>query len=233
MSTVTRNRDPRSSWKYLKLDRRFPRIVGVPVAPGCSKGGLIEIVRIDILGHVQPAQPGHPQFMQFHRELPRQSGCVMLIHAASGASMEQIPGNSWIEHLSPYGAGTRRRTVDARQFIQADVASQRGLVQAIGRMERSAVNSYTVAGAFVGLLFGVWASNKVIGTDNVEYFFSLAALLATPFTACSWWLISRRYRKAQHRERLFYAVSGWFVLLLCAGAMFVGMAAIFPRSGAA
>lgn len=147
--------------------------------------------------------------------------------------MEQTPGNSWIEHLSLLGPGARRRTGATRQFIQADVASQRGLVRALGRMERSAVNSYTVAGAFIGLLFGLWASNELIGTDNVEYFFSLATLLATPFGAISWRLISRRYRKAQHRERLFYAVSGWFALLLCAGAMLVGIAAIFPKSGAA
>lgn len=146
--------------------------------------------------------------------------------------MEQTPGNSWIEHLPLFGAGARRCTGAALPFIHAEVAPQRGLVQALGRMERSAVNSYTVAGAFIGLLFGLWASNEIIGTNDVEYFFSLATLLATPFGAISWWLISRRYRKAQHRERLFYAVSGWLVLLVCAGVMLVGIAAIFPRSGA-
>lgn len=147
--------------------------------------------------------------------------------------MEQTPGNSWIEHLSLFGLGARKCTGTAQQFTQADVASQRGSVQAPGRMERSAVNSYTVAGAFIGLLFGLWASNEIIGTGNVDYLFSLASLLAAPFAAFSWWLISRRYRKAQHRERLFYAVSGWFVLLLCAGVMFAGIAVIFPGSGAA
>ncbi len=98
-------------------------------------------------------------------------------------------------------------------------------------MERSAVNSYTVAGSFLGFLFGLWASSKVVGTDNVQYFFSLAALLATPITALSWWLISRRYKKAGCTERVFYATSGWFVLLICAGAMFAGITAIFSRSG--
>jgi len=99
-------------------------------------------------------------------------------------------------------------------------------------MESSAVNSYTTAGAFLGVLFGLWASNKLIGTDNPEQFFFFTSLFAIPFTALAYWLISRRYRQAQHRERLFYAISGWIVLLLSAGFMLTGVAAIFPKANA-
>lgn len=100
-------------------------------------------------------------------------------------------------------------------------------------MERSAVNSYTAAGAFLGVLFGLWVSNWLIGTDDPEYFFSLTALLATPITALAYWLISRRYRQARHRARMFYAISGWIVLLASAGIMLAGVAAIFSRAVAA
>jgi len=77
---------------------------------------------------------------------------------------------------------------------------------------------------------GLWASNKLVGTGNPEYFFALTGLLATPPTACAYWLISRRYRLAQHRERLFHAIGGWIVLFVSAGIMLAAPADMLPMA---
>ena len=117
----------------------------------------------------------------------------------------------------------------AQQFIQAQPAARLGLSQALGRMERSAINSYTAAGASIGVLFGLYIANSIVGTNNPEYLFSLTGLLAIPFAAGAHLLVSRRFRRAGRRQQLFIAVSGWVAFLASVSVLLVGIQTIFPK----
>lgn len=97
--------------------------------------------------------------------------------------------------------------------------------------ERSAIHSYAVAGAFLGVLSGAWLSNRWVGTQDPGVFYALTGLLACPLAGLSWWLISRRWRVAGRGERLFHAVFGWILLLGCAGLMFLGLSVLFAKAG--
>jgi hypothetical protein len=97
-------------------------------------------------------------------------------------------------------------------------------------MERSAVNLFSAAGASIGLLFGLHVANSLIGTDNPEYFFSLAGLLAVPFAAGAHFLVSRRARRADKRQQTFLAVSGLVMFLASVAVLLVGINAIFPKA---
>jgi len=100
-------------------------------------------------------------------------------------------------------------------------------------MERSAINSYSAAGATIGVLFGLFVANSLIGTDELEYFFSLVALVALPFAAGAHFLASRSFRRAGGRLQLFLAISGWVAFLASVAVLFVGIGAIFPKAVAA
>jgi hypothetical protein len=97
-------------------------------------------------------------------------------------------------------------------------------------MERSAINSYTTAGATLGVLIGLWASNLIVGTEDPGPFYSFASILAIPFAVLAYWLISRRYRKASDSERKFHAIFGWVVLLAAFGILLAGVNSIFPKA---
>jgi hypothetical protein len=97
-------------------------------------------------------------------------------------------------------------------------------------MERSAVNSYTAAGASFGVLFGLYVADLLIGTTNPEYFFSLAGLLAIPFALGAFLLVSRRFRRASKRQQLFLAASGWVAFLASIAVLLVAVEAIFPKA---
>lgn len=97
-------------------------------------------------------------------------------------------------------------------------------------MERSAINSYTVAGGTIGVLVGLYLANLAIGLDNPTFFFSLTSLVAMPFAAGANFLISRRYRRAGKRQQLFLAISGWIVLFATMTIMIVAMPGMFPKA---
>lgn len=97
-------------------------------------------------------------------------------------------------------------------------------------MERSAVNLFSAAGASIGVLFGAYVANSLIGTDNPEYFFSLAGLLAVPFAVGAHLLVSRRFRRAGRRQQLLLAVLGLFAFLASVAVLLAGIDAMFPKS---
>lgn len=101
------------------------------------------------------------------------------------------------------------------------------------RMQRSAINLFSAAGASIGVLFGAWVANSLIGTDNPEYFFALAGLLAMPFAAGAYFLVSRRVMRAGRRQQMFLVVFGLVTFLASVAVLLAGIYAIFPKAVAA
>lgn len=97
-------------------------------------------------------------------------------------------------------------------------------------MERSAINSYTAAGAFLGLVLGVYVTWSLIGLRDPAYLFTVAGLIATIPTAAVHLLVSRRFKRASRAEQMFLAISGWFVLAGSMVALIVATNAIFPKA---
>lgn len=95
-------------------------------------------------------------------------------------------------------------------------------------MERSAVNSYSAAGATIGVLIGLYFANLLIGTNDPGYFYSLTGILAMPFAAGSHFLASSAFRRATKGRQVFLAVSGWFAFLGSVGLLLIGIESIFP-----
>lgn len=97
-------------------------------------------------------------------------------------------------------------------------------------LERSAVNSFTVAGAFVGFTLGLAIANATLGSDDPAALFTLAGLVSTPFTASAYLLVARLFRRGSARLRVVLAVAGWFVLLASIALLLVATGALFPRA---
>ena len=97
-------------------------------------------------------------------------------------------------------------------------------------MERSAINSYTAAGAFLGVVLGLHVAWSLIGLRDPGYLFTVAGLIATIPTVAAHLLVSRRFKRASHAERMFLAISGWFVLAGSMAALIVATNAIFPKA---
>lgn len=97
-------------------------------------------------------------------------------------------------------------------------------------MERSAINSYTTAGAFLGLLLGLHVTWSLIGVRDPAWLFTIAGWLAILPTAATWLLVSRRFQHAGQSGRMFLAVSGWFVLAGSMVALLVGIDRLFPKA---
>jgi hypothetical protein len=97
-------------------------------------------------------------------------------------------------------------------------------------MERSAINSFTTAGAFLGVVLGLYVARSLIGLDDPAWLFTVAGLIATIPTVAAHLLVSRRFRRATHSERMFLAISGWFLLAGSMAALIVATNAIFPKA---
>lgn len=105
-------------------------------------------------------------------------------------------------------------------------------MQASGHMERSAINSYGAAGATVGVLVGLCVANLLVGTSHPGLFYSLTGILAMPFAAVAYFLVSRSFRRAGRRQQMFLAVSGWIALFASIAVLVVVTGAVFPKEGA-
>lgn len=97
-------------------------------------------------------------------------------------------------------------------------------------MERSAINTYTAAGAFLGLLLGLYVSWTLIGLRDPGVLFTVAGLIATLPTAAAYLLVAYRYRHARRAEQVALAISGWFVLAASVVALIVATDTIFPKA---
>lgn len=97
-------------------------------------------------------------------------------------------------------------------------------------MERSAINSYTAAGAFIGLTFGLYVAWSLVGLRDPGILFAAAGAIATIVTAITHWLIARRFKRAAHRGQMALAISGWFVLVGSVVALIVATDHIFPKA---
>ena len=100
-------------------------------------------------------------------------------------------------------------------------------------MERSAVNSYSAAGATIGVLVGLCVANRLVGASDPGLFYSLTGIIAMPFAAGAHFLISRVFKRASRAVQLFLAVSGWVAFFASVAVLFVGIEAIFPKAAAA
>jgi len=97
-------------------------------------------------------------------------------------------------------------------------------------VERSAINTYTMAGAFLGLLFGLHVAWSLIGLRDPGYLFTLAVVIATIATAATHRGVAGLFARAGRGAQAFLAVSGWFVLAASIAALLAGVNAIFPKS---
>jgi drug/metabolite transporter (DMT)-like permease len=104
------------------------------------------------------------------------------------------------------------------------------IAKATGPMERSAINSYTAAGAFLGLILGLNVGNMLVQPQEPGFLFTVAGLIAMLPTVAIYVLVSRRFRRARPPERMFLAISGWFVLAGSMAALIVATHAIFPNA---
>ncbi len=100
-------------------------------------------------------------------------------------------------------------------------------------MERSAINTYSAAGATIGVLVGLCVANLLIGTGNPEFFYLLTGILAMPFAAGAYFLVSRGFRRAGKRQQLFLAVSGWIAFVASVAGLVLVVEAVFPKAIAA
>lgn len=99
-------------------------------------------------------------------------------------------------------------------------------------MERSAINSYSAAGATLGVLVGLYLANMLVGASDPGFFYSLTGIIAMPFAAGSHFLVSRVFKRAGRRLQMFLAVSGWVAFFMSVAALFVFIEAIFPKAAA-
>ncbi len=100
-------------------------------------------------------------------------------------------------------------------------------------MERSAINSYSAAGATIGVLVGLYAANWLVGTSDPGFFYSLTGIIAMPFAAGAHLLVSRVYRRASRPLQVFLAISGWAAFFTSVAVLFVAIEALFPKAVAA
>lgn len=95
--------------------------------------------------------------------------------------------------------------------------------------ERSAVNSHTAVGAFLGVALGLWSATRTLGTEDPESLFALAGLVAMPFALAAHLLVARLYRRGSERRQRVLAISGWVALFASIALLIVVVDRIFPK----
>ena len=106
-------------------------------------------------------------------------------------------------------------------------------VTPISGMERSAINSWAVAGACVGVVVGLLVAEATVGSANPEWLFTVTGLVAMPFAALAYLLVSRAYASAGSRGRMALAISGWFMLIFTIVLLVTATGWIFPKAAGA
>ena len=100
-------------------------------------------------------------------------------------------------------------------------------------IERSAINSYSVAGACVGVIVGLVVAEWLVGQAEPEWLFAIAGVIAMPFAVTAYVLVSGTFARAGPRDRRLLAISGWIVLVVAVLVLIAATGWIFPKAAEA